>query len=182
MAVSNSRSDATRNFRDRQVAVARGFDEPAGEFVSALGAGLEAAAPRRSLAGATHSLVRIVAGLLFVCHGGMKLFGWFGGMPQGTGLTPLVAAAGVIELVGGVAIALGFFTVTAAFIASGEMAVAYFKAHFPKGFWPIQNEGELAVLYCFLFLFLWANGPGPWSLDHALARRRATVRTSTKRV
>jgi len=126
---------------------------------------------------ATHSLLRIVAGLLFICPGGMKLFGWFGGMPGPAGkagLPPLLLAAGIIEVVGGALIALGLFTRPVAFIASGEMAFAYFIGHFPKGFWPIQNQGQPAVLFCFLFLFLAAAGPGPFSLDHAILRRRAS--------
>jgi putative oxidoreductase len=123
-------------------------------------------------AGMTHSLLRIVAGLLFICPGGMKLFGWFGGMPAGVRLTPLLIAAGVIEVFGGALIALGLFTRPAAFIASGEMAFAYFIGHFPKGFWPIRNQGQPAVLLCFLFLFLAAAGPGPVSLDHVIRRRR----------
>jgi putative oxidoreductase len=123
-------------------------------------------------AGATHSLLRIVAGLLFICPGGMKLFGWFGGMPAGVRLSPLLIAAGVIEVLGGALIVLGLFTRPVAFIVSGEMAFAYFMGHFPQGFWPIQNHGEPAVLFCFLFLFFAANGPGPLSLDHAIRRRR----------
>jgi len=129
----------------------------------------------------THSLLRIVAGLLFVHPGGMKLFGWFGGMPPGVPMTPLLYAAGVIELVGGTLILLGLFTRPAAFICSGEMAFAYFIGHFPSGFWPIQNHGEPAVLFCFIFLFLWGNGPGPISLDHLIERRRAAARTQPAR-
>jgi putative oxidoreductase len=131
------------------------------------------------LAGATHSLLRIVAGVLFICPGGMILLGWFGGMPAqpgGGGLPPLLVVAGVIELVGGVAILLGLFTRLVAFIASGEMAFAYFIGHFPHGFWPIQNHGEPAVLFCFIFLFLSASGAGPFSLDHMIRRRRAVER------
>ncbi len=128
------------------------------------------------LAGWTHSLLRIVAGLLFIGPGGMKLLGWFGGMPPGVSMTPLLYAAGVIELVGGVLILLGLFTRPVAFLASGEMAFAYFIGHFPHGFWPIQNHGEPAVLFCFIYLFLWGNGPGPISLDHLMARRRAAAR------
>lgn len=124
------------------------------------------------IGGVTHALLRIVTGTLFICPGGMKLLGWFGGMPDGVVLTPLLVVAGVIELVGGVAILLGLFTRPVAFIASGEMAAAYFIGHFPNGFWPIQNHGEAAVLFCFLFLFLWGNGPGPLSLDRMIARRR----------
>jgi putative oxidoreductase len=125
------------------------------------------------LGGTAHSLLRIAAGGLFICPGGMKLLGWFGGMPgpPGVMLTPLLQVAGAIELVGGMAILLGLFTRPIAFIASGEMAVAYFMAHFPRGFWPIQNHGEPAVLLCFIFLFLAASGAGPLSLDRAIALR-----------
>jgi len=122
-------------------------------------------------AGEAHSLLRIVAGLLFICPGGMKLFGWFGGMPAGVRLSPLLIAAGVIEVFGGALIVLGLFTRPVAFIASGEMAVAYFMGHFPKGFWPILNQGQPAVLFCFIFLFFAAAGPGPFSLDSAIRRR-----------
>lgn len=125
------------------------------------------------ISGATHSLLRIIAGLVLVCPGAMKLFGWFGGMPPGVQMTSLLTAAGVIEVVGGVLIVLGLFTRPVAFIASGEMAFAYFIGHFPHGFWPIQNHGEPAVLLCFIFLFFWGNGPGPFSLDHAIRRGRA---------
>ncbi len=133
----------------------------------------------KRFAGATHSLLRIVAGLLFICPGGMKLFGWFGGMPgpAGKGLPPLLLAAAVIEVFGGALILLGLFTRPVAFIASGEMAFAYFIGHFPKGFWPIQNQGQPAVLLCFIFLFLAAAGPGPFSLDYAIRSRRAAART-----
>ena len=127
-------------------------------------------------AGATHALLRIVSGLLFICPGGMKLFGWFGGMPEGVALTPLLGVAGTIEVVGGALILLGLFTRPVAFVASGEMAFAYFMGHFPNGFWPIQNHGEPAVLFCFVFLFFAACGPGPFSLDHLLRRREAVER------
>jgi putative oxidoreductase len=126
------------------------------------------------IAGITHSLLRIVAGLLFICPGGMKLLGWFGGMPQGVPMTPLLTLAGVIELVGGTLILLGLFTRPVAFLASGEMAFAYFIGHFPNGFWPIQNHGEPAVLFCFIYLFLWGNGAGPISLDALIAKRRSS--------
>jgi putative oxidoreductase len=129
------------------------------------------------LSGAAQSLLRIVSALILICPGGMKLLGWFGGMPGGVALTPLLRTAGVIELVGGTLILLGLLTRPAAFIASGEMAFAYFIGHFPHGFWPIQNHGEPAVLLCFIFLFLAAAGGGPFSLDALLGRRRrrATV-------
>jgi putative oxidoreductase len=124
------------------------------------------------LPGLTHALLRIVSGLLFLHHGGMKLLGWFGGMPAGAELTPLVVTAGVIELVCGILILLGLLTRPAAFLASGEMAFAYFMKHAPNGFWPIQNHGEPAVLYCFIFLFLAASGAGPLSVDALLGRER----------
>jgi putative oxidoreductase len=119
----------------------------------------------------THALLRIFAGLLFICPGGLMLFGWFGGMPGGMKLTPLLWVAAIIEVVGGTLIVLGLFTRAVAFIASGEMAAAYFIGHFPKGFFPIQNHGEPAYLLCFIFLFLWGNGPGAWSLD-GMRRRK----------
>jgi putative oxidoreductase len=128
------------------------------------------------VAGLTHSLLRIVAGLLFIHPGTMKILGWFGGMPAGVPMTPLLTAAGWIEIVCGTLILLGLLTRPAAFLASGEMAFAYFIGHFPHGFWPIQNHGEPAVLFCFIFLFLFGNGAGPISLDHLLARRRAAPR------
>lgn len=128
------------------------------------------------VAGITHFLLRAVAGLMFFQAGALLMLGWFGGMPAGVPMTPLVVAAGVIELVTGAAILVGLFTRAAAFIASGEMAVAYFKEHFPQGFWPIQNHGEPAVLFCFIFLFLFANGAGPWSLDGWIQSRRSPAR------
>lgn len=124
------------------------------------------------LADVTHSLLRFVAGLLFIFPGGLKLLGWYGGMPAGVEMTPLLFAAGLLELVLGPLIMVGLFTRPAAFIASGEMAFAYFIGHFPQGFWPIQNHGEPAVLFCFVFLFLAFNGPGSISLDHLIRKRR----------
>ena len=111
-----------------------------------------------------YALLRIVAGFLFFQHGLPKLFGGFGS----SGPFPLMSQmglAGVIEVVGGALIALGLFTSPVAFIASGEMAVAYFQAHAPRGLWPIMNGGELAALYCFVFLYFAAMGSGKWSLD-----------------
>jgi putative oxidoreductase len=123
------------------------------------------------------TLLRIVAGFLFFCHGAQKMLGWFGdpGMPPhaAPAFPSLIWFSGVIELVGGALIALGIYTRCAAFVASGEMAVAYFKAHFPNGWVPLQNHGELAVLYCFVFLFLAAHGGGPHTLGRTLKRRRA---------
>jgi len=100
---------------------------------------------------------------MFASHGAQKLFGWFGGQPM-TG-KPLLLAAGVIEIVCGTLIAVGLFARPAAFLASGEMAVAYFMSHAPQAFSPVQNKGESAVLYCFYFLVLAAQGAGIWSLD-----------------
>jgi putative oxidoreductase len=109
------------------------------------------------------ALFRIVAGVLFASHGAQKLFAVFGG-PAATG-KPLLLTAGVIELVGGLLVTVGLFARPAAFVASGEMAVAYFMAHAPGGFWPIVNKGEAAVFYCFALLFIAAHGAGIWSLD-----------------
>jgi len=114
-------------------------------------------------------LMRIVVGLLFLCHGLSKLVHFPIPPPE---LPPLlIYTAGPIELVCGTLIALGLFTRWVAFIASGQMAVAYFTAHFPRGFFPLANGGELAVLYCFAFLFISAYGAGSWSVD-GLRRRR----------
>lgn len=116
-----------------------------------------------------YALLRIVAGLLFAMHGSQKLFGW-----PGDGNTVEIASmmgiAGIIELVAGLMIAVGFLTGWAAFIASGEMAVAFFMAHFPQGPIPLLNKGELALLYCFLFLYMAARGSGIWSVDAAIHR------------
>jgi putative oxidoreductase len=117
-----------------------------------------------------YAVLRIVAGLLFMCHGGAKLFGWFG---QDKVTDPMMMFAGVIELVGGLLIAIGFFTSIAAFIASGEMAAAYFMAHAPHSPIPLVNQGELAVLYCFLFLYMAARGSGRLSVDSARRRSKA---------
>jgi putative oxidoreductase len=110
-----------------------------------------------------YAIMRIVTGLLFACHGAQKLFGVFGG--QQFPLVSQFGAAGVIEFVGGLMIAVGFLTGTVAFVACGEMAYAYFTAHMPKGGAPIQNGGELAVLYCFVFLYIASRGVGVWGVD-----------------
>jgi putative oxidoreductase len=117
-----------------------------------------------------YALMRIVVGFLFACHGAQKLLGMFGGVDKAGGTAPLMSMyglAGVIELVGGLLIAIGLFTGYAAFIASGEMAGAYFTAHVPRGFWPIQNTGELAALYCFVFLYVASRGAVAWGVDRA---------------
>ena len=120
-----------------------------------------------------YALLRIVAGLLFVCHGGQKVFGWFGGVGGSpVPLTSLFGVAGLLELVLGSVITVGFLTSAAALIASGEMAVAYFVGHYPKSFWPLENEGEPAVLFCFIFLYMATQGSGIWSIDATSGARR----------
>jgi putative oxidoreductase len=110
-----------------------------------------------------YALMRIVVALLFACHGAQKLFGVLGG--HQVALASKFGVAGVIEFFGGLLIAVGFFTSTAAFIASGEMAFAYFTQHMPRHGAPIQNGGELAVLYCFVFLYIASRGVGTWGID-----------------
>jgi len=123
----------------------------------------------------TYFLLRVVAAFLFIQVGGLKLFGWFGGMPGTGGPAPLLSEPGIggaLEVFGGLAILLGLFTRPVAFVLSGETEVAYWQFHFPNGTWPIQNHGETAVLYCFLYLFMSAYGGGAWSIDAWLRRRR----------
>ena len=126
----------------------------------------------KDLKEAAFALLRVGAGVFFLCHGGQKLFSWFGGMPGGMVIAPMSKFwfAGVIELVGGAAIALGLFTRPVAFLCSGEMAVAYFTTHLPKGVLPIQNGGEAAALYSLLFLYISARGAGGFSLDSRMKR------------
>ncbi len=114
--------------------------------------------------------VRMVIGVLFACHGAQKLFSAVGGL--GAPLTPLTTTGGAIELVAGIFVALGLWAGSAAFLASGEMAVAYFIMHSPHGFWPIVNRGEPAVIYCFIFLYIATRGSGRISID-ALTQRRS---------
>lgn len=116
-----------------------------------------------------YSIMRIIVGFLFACHGAQKLFGVLGGRRELHDVQGLVA--GLIEFGAGVAVAIGIFTAIAAFIASGEMAVAYFKAHAPHGFWPILNHGELAVLYCFVFLYISTQGEGVLSFQRLAGKR-----------
>ena len=110
-----------------------------------------------------YALMRIVVGVLFACHGAQKIFGMFGGTKVDYG--SMMGAAGFIELIAGLLVAVGFVTGFAAILASGEMAAAYYIAHFPKGAVPIMNGGELAVLYCFVFFYIAARGGGAWSID-----------------
>ena len=116
-----------------------------------------------------YAVMRLVVGLLFACHGVQKLFGTLGGQSQVS--NPVLLAAGIIEFVGGALVAIGLWTRYAAFIASGEMAVAYFIAHGSKGFWPILNKGEVAVLYCFVFLYIASRGSGALSVE-AMAKKK----------
>lgn len=110
-----------------------------------------------------YAVMRVVVGLLFACHGAQKLFGVLGGQSQLS--NPMLVAAGVIEFLGGGLVALGLWAGYAAFVASGLMAVAYFMVHASNGFWPIVNKGELAVLYCFVFLYVASRGSGRLSVN-----------------
>jgi putative oxidoreductase len=114
----------------------------------------------------TLAALRIMAGFLFMTHGGQKLFAWFGADSAFSAWWP-VGVAGVLEFFGGLAIALGLFTRYVAFVVAGEMAVAYFWRHTAGSgsFWPWENRGELAALYCFVWLFMWASGGGRWQLE-----------------
>jgi putative oxidoreductase len=121
------------------------------------------------------SVLRIVAAFLFIQFGTAKLFAFPGPLMPGGAAAPAWTVpwfAGVLETFGGGLVLLGLFTRPIAFVLSGEMAVAYFLAHAPRGFWPVLNEGTMAVLFCFVFLFIAAAGPGPWSLDAAIGRDR----------
>jgi len=114
-----------------------------------------------------YAILRIVTGFLFMWHGSQKLLGYPpSGNTSAEGLNPLMAVGGAIELIGGVMIMIGLFTAFAAFISSGTMAVAYFMFHFKvDAFLPIVNKGELAVVYCFLLLYIASRGSGVWSVD-----------------
>jgi putative oxidoreductase len=125
----------------------------------------------------TYALLRIIAGLMFTIHGTMNLFGW----PPSDMKAPLASIggiAGLMSLVFGALVLIGLFTSLAAFLASGQMAVAYFMVHAPQGFFPQLNKGELSVLYCFIFLYVAARGAGIWSIDNAMARGRTVTATA----
>ena len=118
------------------------------------------------------SILRIVAAYPFILSGTMKLFAFPAGIPPNGGTAPLLSQIGigaVLEVFGGALMLVGLFTRPVAFILAGEMAVAYFQFHAPQGFWPVLNGGIPAILYCFIWLYFSAAGPGPWSLD---AKRR----------
>ena len=116
------------------------------------------------------AILRIVTGLLFVEHGLSKYFAFPVPFPIQP-LSPMYTAAGAIEIVAGILVTVGLFTRVAAFVASGEMAFAYFIGHFPHGFWPAANKGENAILLCFIFLYIAAAGAGAWSIDSARTKK-----------
>ena len=133
----------------------------------------------------SYAALRIAAGLFFMLHGGQKLFGWFGGVDGAGGtvaLGSLVGFAGILEMFGGFLVMVGLLTRPVAFVLSGEMAVAYFMSHAPKGLWPIQNHGEAAALYCFIFLFYAAHGAGAFSFDAMLRRTPRRLEREAPRV
>jgi putative oxidoreductase len=125
-----------------------------------------------------HVLLRVIASAAFMQHGAQKLFGVLGGTAQAMGTLPWFA--GVLEFFGGALVLIGLFTRPVAFILAGEMAVAYFMAHFPQGFWPVQNYGEPAVLFCFIFLYFAATGAGAISLDYIRLRRNRSDDSLTR--
>ena len=116
------------------------------------------------------SVLRIMTGLLFMEHGMQKFFAF---PSPGPALTPLLIVQGLLELVGGILIVIGLFTRPVAFILAGDMAVAYFYAHVPRGFFPQVNMGQLAIMFCFVLLYLFVSGGGAWSVDQQRARSRA---------
>lgn len=128
------------------------------------------------------ALLRIVSGLIFLGHGTQKFLAFPAGESAGSGwaLNNPGAFAGVVELTAGALIAIGLFTRPAAFLASGTMAVAYWMAHAPQDFFPVNNGGDAAILYCFVFLYLVFAGPGVWSVDELRARRRSITAERTK--
>ena len=124
------------------------------------------------------SLLRIVTALLFIEVGTAKLFAFPAAVMPGGGTAPIWSLAwfaGFLEVFVGAFLLVGLFTRPVAFLLSGEMAFAYFMGHAPQGFWPVLNQGALAIVYCFLFLYFSAAGPGPWSIDALMSRRRRPV-------
>ena len=129
-----------------------------------------------------YCLMRLIVGLMFACHGGQLVLGMFGGMPGSN--NAFTQTGGWIQLIGGFLIALGLFTRLSAFICSGEMAVAYFMIHVANAatpmakFFPIANKGELAVFYCWVFFFMVFYGPGRWSIDALICKRKGAASAS----
>ncbi len=117
------------------------------------------------------SLLRIITAFTFMLHGTMKLFAFPAGMGNGIHLFSQIGLAGILEAFGGGLMLIGLFTRPVAFILAGEMAIAFFQVHFPRSFWPIISGGELAMVYCFIWLYFSAAGPGPWSIDAIISRR-----------
>ena len=116
------------------------------------------------------ALLRIVTALLFLEHATQKFFAFPAPFPMPGPLPPLLIAAGAVELITGVLVTIGLFTRIVAFLAAGEMAIGYFMMHFPQSFWPAINKGEAAILFCFVFLYIAAAGPGAWSVDGTRTR------------
>jgi putative oxidoreductase len=127
------------------------------------------------LADPFYCIMRLVVGLMFACHGLDKIFGTFAGKTEA--LPPLMMVGGWLEIICGFLIALGLLTRVAAFVGSGEMAVAFFMMHAPKGFIPYVNKGELAVVYCFVFFYIFLRGPGRLSIDAMI--KRSSTETAT---
>ena len=123
-----------------------------------------------------YCITRLIVGLMFASHGGQIVLGMFGGMPGSD--KPMMQVGGWIQLVGGFLLAFGLLTRLAAFILSGEMAVAYFMFHAKQNYFPILNKGELAVFYCWVFLFMVFYGPGRWSIDALMGKGKAAAATS----
>lgn len=143
-----------------------GYVMESNNLISSSTASWRAWAPR------LQSILRIVAAYTFMLHGTMKLFAFPAGVPPNGGTVMLMSQAGlggILETFGGILLLIGLFTRPVAFLLAGEMAVAYFQVHFPRNFWPVLNGGEIAVIYCFVWLYFSAAGAGPWSVD---ARRK----------
>jgi putative oxidoreductase len=124
-----------------------------------------------------YCIMRLVVGLMFACHGLDKIFGTF--TPKAEALPTLMMVGGWVEIVCGFLVALGLLTRLAAFVASGEMAVAFFMMHAKTGLIPYVNKGELAVVYCFIFFYIFLSGPGRWSIDAIFCRKSTAVTSST---
>ena len=122
-----------------------------------------------------YCIMRLVVGLMFACHGLDKIFGTFS--PKAEALPPLMVVGGWVEIVCGILVAFGLLTRLAAFVASGEMAVAFFMMHAPQGLLPYLNKGELAVVYCFVFFYIFLRGSGGWSIDAMMGKGKSAATT-----